>query len=490
MTDAPPLMRKLLANIATYGLGDFLTKGSIFFTLPIYTRLLSVSEFGTWNLILTTSGIVQTIFALGGDVVYLRFFFTAKDDADRQLITSTWFGFLALWTLSLVLLGLPFVETFSYWVTGDTLYAPLILLALVNLPLTLMNTLSAQVLVNQFRARDAVRLNVLATILVIVFNILAALRFGVLGFFLASLFTNLIMITIRLWTIRSLLRFRFSSNLLRQMVAYGVPIVPGSLAFWVFASSDRLLLSKLSSLEQVGLYAIANQIANGLALFISSLQQAWTPQAIEIYEKQPEHASRIYGQILSYILLAFGLLSVIMAAVGREMIMLLSSPAYYAASQAIGPLALGFVFFAGAQVTYLGITVKKKTHLLAIVPWGAALVNIILNLLLIPRFGYIATAWSTAAAYAVLMLSYLFVSQRYFPVLYERYRGLVIVTLTIIFIIGVNFLPELALLPGLALKSVYVLAYAALLVMCGAVNQREFTAVSTLVRQLRARVAG
>ena len=489
MADAPPLIRKLLGNIATYGIGDILTKATVFITLPIYTRLLSVSEFGTWNLILTTSGIIQAILALGGDVAYLRFYFTAKTDAERQLITSTWFGFLAVWSVSIILLCLFFAKTFSYLMTGTDSYAALIILALINLPLGLMSSLCAQVLVNQFNARSAVRLNVLTTVLSITFSIAGAIGYGLMGFFLAMLATNLIILTIRIISVRKLLRPRFSASLLKQMLRYGIPIVPASLAFWVFASSDRVLLSNLSSLEQVGLYAIANQVANLMNMLISSLQQAWTPQAVQIYETQVEQAPRVYAQIMSYILLVFGVVAVLVATGGREVLIILSSAAYHPAAQAIGPLALGFVFYASAQVTFLGISLKKKTVLLGLVPWGAALINIVLNLIFIPRFGFMATAWSTTIAYAALTLTYLVASQRYFPVQYEWRRAIVLITFTTAFVIGVSFIPELDLLPSIALKIVYILIYLVLLVALGALDQREYSAIANIVRQLRTKVA-
>ena len=488
MADAPPLIRKLLGNIATYGIGDILTKATVFITLPIYTRLLSVSEFGTWNLILTTSGIIQAILALGGDVAYLRFYFTAKTDAERQLITSTWFGFLAVWSVSIILLCLFFAKTFSYLMTGTDSYAAWIVLALINLPLGLMSSLCAQVLVNQFNARSAVRLNVLTTVLSITFSIAGAIGYGLMGFFLAMLATNLIILTTSIISVRKLLRPRFSASLLKQMLRYGIPIVPASLAFWVFASSDRVLLSNLSSLEQVGLYAIANQVANLMNMLISSLQQAWTPQAVR-FTRHRWNKHRVSMRKLCPIscwYLAWSLYWWRRA--GRSMI-ILSSAAYHPAAQAIGPLALGFVFYASAQVTFLGISLKKKTVLLGLVPWGAALINIVLNLIFIPRFGFMATAWSTTIAYAALTLTYLVASQRYFPVQYEWRRAIVLITFTTAFVIGVSFIPELDLLPSIALKIVYILIYLVLLVALGALDEREYSAIANIVRQLRTKVA-
>ena len=122
-----------------------------------------------------------------------------------------------------------------------------------------------------------------------------------------------------------------------------------------------------------------------LNLVMTAMQQVWTPHATELYEKNPETVPSVYGQFLTYILLAFGLLSVSMTVVGPEIIYLLASSEYYGAAAAVGPLALGFLFYASAQVTYLGVTLLKKKLPLAALPWIAALVNIGANILFIPR---------------------------------------------------------------------------------------------------------
>ena len=224
-----------------------------------------------------------------------------------------------------------------------------------------------------------------------------------------------------------------------------------------------------------------------LNLFMNAMQQIWTPHATEIYETKPETVPHVYGQFLTYILLVFGVLCVLMTVAAREIVQLLSSSEYYGASIAVGPLALGFLFYASAQVTYLGVTLLKKRRALATIPWIAALVNIGANLLLIPRFGFVAAAWSTALAYAVLTVSYALASRRYFAIAYEMRRIGVIVVLTIVFVVAEPLLPQTDLLLSILLKSAYLLGYGGLLILLGAINQREWKVVSTTAQEMRLR---
>lgn len=482
------LIRKLSANIAIYGLGGVLVKFVTFFTIPIYTRLLSVEEYGIWNLMVTASAVLFAMLALGASSVYLRYFFMSDELEERRKVTSTWFGFLTVWSTGVVLLVLPFSGGISTLLTGVTDYALVVALTLLSLPIGLINSLLAQVLVNEFRAKASISLNVLTAILTLLLNVGGFLLFGILGFFVATIAVNLIMLPIRLWTVRHLLRWRFSGSLLIEMLRYGVPIVPSSLAVWVFMSSDRVLLSNLSSLQQVGLYALANQIASLLNLVISALQQAWTPQAVQIYETQPEQAAQVYGRVLSYILIVFGLLCVGVSAFGREIVTLLSSAAYYDAAAAVGPLALGFFAYASAQITHLGIVLKKKTVYLAAFSWLAAIINIILNILWIPQFGFVAAAWSTAIAYGCWTIGFFFVSRRLIAISYETRRLVPIMVFTVGFVTATPLLPQADGLSSVAMKSLYCFAYAALLIMFGAIDQRELGVVSSTLQQLKARV--
>ena len=480
-------MRKLIANIATYGVGDVLAKVAAFITLPIYTHLLNTAEFGLWNTIVTANGLVFIVLGLGSNVVYMRYFFSAKTHAETQLLTSTWFGFLAVWSTVIVLISIPFSGAFAHLLTGDSSSDFLLTLSLLSLPMSLVNSLCAQVLVNQFRARAAVALNVFTMVLVICLNIVEVIQFGVLGFFLAALLSNFILLVIRLWTVRDLLRFRFSFKLLRELLAFGIPLVPSSLAFWVFMSSDRALLSNLASLAQVGIYALANQVANVMNLLMNGLQQAWTPQAFQVYETQPEIASQLYGRVFSYILIVFSLFAVVLTAASEKLIGILAAPEYYPATRAVGPLALSYVFYATAQVTYLGITIKKKTRELAVLPWIAATANIVLNVVLIPHFGYMATAWSTAISYALLTFSYSVASQPVVPVNYNIRRTAVIITLTFVFICLMPYVTQVNLPLDVAVKSGIILIYILLMIAFKGIDPEDIQAMMSVWRRARAR---
>src|SRR5215216_2691172 len=112
-------LRQLVKDVLIYGSGDVLLRATAFITMPIYTRIFAVEDYGTLSFVLTVTGLLSGILILGGDSAYARFFFDAKTDDERQLITSSWFGFLAVWSAAVIALCLPFVGWFSRWSFGS-----------------------------------------------------------------------------------------------------------------------------------------------------------------------------------------------------------------------------------------------------------------------------------------------------------------------------------------------------------------------------------
>ncbi len=481
------MIRRFLGDFLAYGIADLLIKASAFITLPIYSRALSTADYGTWNTLITGVGLLGAILALGGDSAYARYFLAAKTDAERKTITSTWFGFLALWSGALVMLCLIFSEPTAEWALKDASLAPLVILSLLTAPVGLINAMCAQALRNRFQTRQFVFWNVTAAVLSIGLSVggVIVLEWGVAGILAGGLAAALIMFPIRLWTIRDLLQPHISLPHLRELLRYGVPLVPVSLAYWVFASSDRILLGQLADFSQVGLYAVASQIASFLGFLHGALGQAWIPRAVLLYETDPASAGRIFGQMLTYFLTLFGVLSVGVSAFAEAIIRVLSTDAYLMAATAVAPLALAFVAYASTQVTSISITLKNRTEYFTLFSWLAAVLNVGLNLLFIPQFGLLAAAWSTTAAYLFLTAAYTLVSQRLWVVQYEVSRIVKVTALTLGFSIAPLLFPETELMIGVLLSGGSCLLYFGLLCISGVITQREWTAVFDILRRIR-----
>ena len=471
----PGPLRRLSKDFIVYGVGEVAVKAFSLISVPIYTRVFSPDEYGVLSFVGTLFGLLSAVLVLGGDSAYARFYFEAKTHEQRQAITSTWIGFLAAWSAAICLLLLPFSGAIASVSLGDPSATIFMAVSLLTAPIWLINRMCAQVLRNDFRASAYTALNVASTALLLLFAVIAVvvLRLGVAGVLVGTLLAEVVMLPVRVWTVRSMFARRFSGSLLRQLLAFGVPIVPTSLAYWVFLTSDRLVLARLSTLEQLGLYSIANSLVGLATIAIAAFGQAWSPHSVKLYEDDQGSASNVYGRMMTYVLAGFGWLAVGLTAFGPELLEVLTTSSYLSAAPAIAPLAIAMVAMATTQITAGGISLMKRTHYLAVYAWTAALINLALNVVLDAPFGMLGAAWATAIAYVALTLLYLATSQRLWPVAYEVRRSVILVVLVLLFCGAALSLPS-GISPAVIVgKALFCLAFVGAAFALRALDRRE-----------------
>ncbi len=452
--------KKLFSDLAIYSSGSLLIKGMSIISAPIFTRIFDPSQYGAWSFINVIATFLTGILILGGDNAYTRFFFQCETEEEKQTLSVTWFSFLALWSIVLVALVLPFSGPLSEWLLGEEGYRLALTAGFITSPFLMMNLILSQALRNRFQAKAFTFLNVTTALLTLTLSVSYVLVFdlGVAGALFGAATAALLMIPVRLYLIRDLLTFRFSLPFLKKLLAFGLPLVPMNVAFWLFSNADRLMLARLSTLEEVGLYSIAAAMAAVLMLLQTAVGQSWLPHAVKVFEENRELAIEVFKRTMVYLLAVSGFVITGFVALAQEVIFILVPPVYYASFIALPFLAAGFLFFTSAQVSAVGIMVKNKTVYIMLACWLVAVVNLGLNTLLIPAFGIAGAGSATGLSYILFAAAYFFISRRLWPVDYplKPVAGLLAVPLTAIFLlafialygpgIGVNFALKMVVL--------------------------------------------
>ncbi len=453
--------RKLFSDLAIYSSGSLLIKGMSLISAPIFTRLFDPSQYGAWSFINVMATFLTGILMLGGDNAYTRFFFQCESEEEKRVLSSTWFSFLALWSLLLLAAVLPFSGVLAEWLLGEEGYQAAMAIGFISSPFLMMNLILSQALRNRFRAGAFSALNVSTAALTLGLAIYFVLGFdlGVAGALLGAAAAALIMIPVRFYFIRDLLTFSFSLPLLKKLLAFGLPLVPMNVAFWLFSNADRLMLARLDDLEAVGLYSIAAAMAAVLMLLQTAVGQSWLPHAVKVYEENRELAAAVFKRTMVFLLAASGFVITGFVALAQEVLFILVPPAYYASFIAIPFLAAGFLFFTSAQVSAVGIMVKNKTVYIMLASWLVAVINLGLNTLLIPHFGIAGAGAATGLSYILFAVSYFLISRRLWPVDYpfKTLAALLIVPLFAVFLITLLGLYGPGLYYSFALKMVVFL---------------------------------
>ena len=460
-------IKKLFSDVAVYSTGNFLVKGLSLISAPIFTRLFDPSQYGAWSYINVFVAFLTGILLLGGDNAYTRYFFLCKSDEEKKTLTATWVTFLAIWGVVVVAVFLPFNRIIADWMLGAEGYQAAWVIGLISSPLMMMNLILAQALRNRFQAKAYALLNFITAALTISLSVIFVVLFnlGVAGALLGAATASLVMIPIRLMSIRDLLSRSFSFKFLKQLLLFGLPLVPMNIAFWFFSNADRLMLARLATLEAVGLYSIAGSLAAVIMLLQNAIGQSWLPHGIKLFEEDEVLASSVFARTMVFFLAAMGIIITGFVALAQEVIFILVPPAYYDAFKVIPFLAAGFIFFTSAHVSVVAIMAKNKTTYIMSACWLIALINIGLNALLIPAFG-IAGAWTaTGISYLFFALSYSLISKRLWPIVYPQktVAGLLAVPLLAVFIIYLISLFGPGMVINLLLKITITLVAAAAL---------------------------
>jgi O-antigen/teichoic acid export membrane protein len=423
--------------VIIYSAGDAAARALGFISVPIYTHVFVPAEYSLLAFVTTLSMLAAGVAILGGDTVLTRFWFRDGTTVSRRSLATTWIGFLALSSTVVCLVLALLVPSFAESLLEEPGHVELLWIVLATVPVANTSRMLAQILRNEFRpvpyavTSFGVGAVALPTGLLLVFG----LDLGIAGILVGILVGEAVILLVRAFLTRSLLVGAFDRQLLRRLLRFGLPLVPVTISFWVFTASDRVVLAKLGSFAELGYYSVAMSLVSILALLSAAVGQAWVPRLVRLYEQDKDRASRVVGASITYFVMALGFVALAMSVLAPELIALLSSPEYAPASKVVPLLALGAVAYGSSMLTSSGLTLTYRTAHLSTLSVGAAAVNVVLAVLMVPWLGMVGAALASLLGYVVLTSTYLVASQRAWSVVLERRRllgaiGVLLVTTT------------------------------------------------------------
>ena len=302
-----------------------------------------------------------------------------------------------------------------------------------------------------------------------------ALGWGVRGALLANAASALGVLLILLPEYRVVIRGRLSRCLLRQMLAFGLPFFPVIFSAWFIEASDRYLLGIYRTTAEVGYYVLGYKVAAVMQIAVTAFTMGWGPLCYRIAARRDARA--VYRRLTNSYVLASSLLTVIVAVAARAIVAIIAPHSYSTAATIVPLIALSYSLNGLYVLMVTGMAIRKRTAPMAWIVGLAALVNIGLNILLIPRFGMPAAAATTCLSNVIMVAGGWFYSQRVYPIPYDWRRiGRVIV-------VGVGVVaPTVLLTPGagiLGLVSVAgaTLTFVALLIKIHAITSTDRAAM-------------
>ncbi len=407
----------LVRSSAVYALATMASPVTSLVLAPFLTRHLGARDYGLLVVLNTAIGLTAGLTQLGLSSAFFRAYsYDYSSRGDRGAVLTTAFTLLFPVALVAFIIAVLTAGTVASQVFGRSSSADLVVIALAvvivqNLAVPAFAWMRAEGRAALFALISIANLAVTLSANVILVGVFHG---GVAGSLIA---TGSGFATVVLATAPALVRqLGFPRiEIARNMLSFGVPQVPNVLALWVLQLSDRFLVAHFRSLAETARYAVAYSLGMIVSIaVVSPLVLAW-PTAMYAIAKRPD-AREQFRFVFTTAYLIFLFLAFALSIVGEILLYRLFSDAYHSAAWVIPLVSESMAIYGMYMLLTLGISLSRKTWLASALTLGAAISNVFLNLLLIPRFGAIGAALSTLLAYMGLTTAAYFVNQRLYPI--------------------------------------------------------------------------
>ncbi len=477
-------IKSLFKHTAIYGIGDLLGRSVSFFLLPLYARMLSTGDNGVRSLAFVFIGLSTIFYSLGLNQALVRYLSGKGDPAVHRNRFSS--AFWTLFGVGLTLSALLWAGAvpLAHHFLGAGAYADIFHLIAV---IILLDTLS-EPLFTVCRARQrsatyaAVRLVQHSLQMGLTVYLIAGLGQGVRAIFWSNIASSAFAFLALSPVCWQNLRLIYSPAAVRELLAFGIPFVPSALALLVINLSDRYLIRIFLGIEEVGIYDIVYKFTLPMLIAVRVLRAAWAPTVLSIPDREGAHA--LCARVTTYFSLTAVFLLLCILNFSRELILLVAgsnASVYLKAQGIVAPILLAYLLSGIYVIFTAGVYVQRRTRMLPAIVGAGAVVNIGINLLLIPRIGFIAAAWSTLAAYSLMALLLYLQTRRFYPVPYE-YRRLAKIGVagTVVFLFTSDYIHGIT--PGGIARGISLLAYPIILWGWNFFDPQEWHNLRSMVR--------
>jgi O-antigen/teichoic acid export membrane protein len=418
-----------------YTISNILTRAAGLILIPIYTRFLSTSDYGIVANVVAIVNVLSIFYSLGIGAAWSRFYFDYEDRSENQKI------FLGNLIIFLLLIG--FLSNVIIIVWGESLFKqlipdlsfkPYILLAIwtsfftvfFNLKQTFYRIRQQSLQFGIFSLSKFIGSSILIIITV------AYYKYGALGkvfseFAILGVFFILTMILLL-----KDIKLKFDWNKLSNALKYSIGVIPHTLSNVLINVFDRLFLTNIKGLSTAGIYTVGFQFGSIMQLIIYSINLSWSPFFMKMATKLNDDAKPIFAKLSTYYVFITCFIGLLLSLFSEEYIKIFTTKDYYYASVIVPIYVYTFVingmYFMVATTFFY---IKKAVKYLSMISIVSAIINLILNIVLIPDLGMVGAAWARFTSSLFLFITTYVVSQKIYYIHFEYLRLIKIIGITI-----------------------------------------------------------
>lgn len=441
-------LKKLFKQTFIYGLATVLPRVLSFLLVPLYTSVMNPETYGEISVIFSWFAIFNVVLAYGMETAFFRFF---NKYSDKENVISTSLISLLISSLMFFVISLIFKETFASLIDVQEslmLYIILILVldALAIVPFAWLRAMERPLRYSIVKV-TSVAMNLLLNIFFL--TILPELadkgpsfwaeiykeNFQIEYVFIANVISSGIAL---LWVCGIYFdsKYSFDERLLKQMLKYSLPIMVAGLAFTVNEVFDRILLDRLLPEDiakaEIGKYSACYKLAVFMTLFGTAFRLGVEPFFFS--HANTENPKKAYAQITNYFVIMGSLIFLgVIVFIDPLKKLLVRDAAFWEALDVV-PIILLASFCLGIYHNLsVWYKVTDRTKFGAYISSVGAIITLAINISLIPKIGYMASAWATLAAYGSMMILSYYFGKKYYPIPYNMRKIVFYLSVSLVF---------------------------------------------------------
>lgn len=399
----------LLKNIGLLTLSSFATRLLSFFLVPLYTNILTTTEYGIYDLFNTTIGVLLPILTLNIQEAVMRFSIDNKYNK-KSIVTVS--AKCLIFSNTVVIMGLLLNNLFGFSIIVRE-YSIYFFLMFLSQSFSGMLTM-------YIRGIDKINSlsvsSLIASVITICLNIffLVIFHWGLPGYFLANIIGPLFQAGFLIIKANVIEDINFNNkykNETKEMISYSRPLIANSIAWWINNASDRYVVVFFCGLAENGIYSVASKIPTIINIFQTIFNQAWTLSAVKDFDSEDKsgfftNTYKAYNCMMVISCSAIILFDKILAK-------FLYSKDFFIAWKYVPWLTIAILF--GAMSGYIGgfFAAVKDSKIFAKSTIYGAITNILLNLIFTPLIGVLGAAIATTISYIEVWLFRYWHSKKY-----------------------------------------------------------------------------
>jgi O-antigen/teichoic acid export membrane protein len=426
-------LKRFFQDTLIYGIAAVLPRAINILLVKLHTNTLSSEKYAENTLYFVYAAYLNAILTFGMETAFFRFF--TKEKEKGKVISTTFYSIVSV-TLFFLALSLYFsVELSNYFGFGHPIYLQILICVTALDTLVVVPFAYLRVTNKPIKFASVKILNILIyaffNVLFLVFLPKWIDRYDsftlleeiyqkyplVIFIFLSNLIASIVTFLV-LFPIIFKFKFSFDKNLFRKMLAYGIPILITSLAFVTNENLDKILIEKYLGKEEMGIYAACYKLGVFMMLFTMAFRLGAEPFFFN--KAADKNAKETYAKILNWFTILGSLfLVIVLLFLPLFAQLLLGDDSYYAGLKIVPIILYANLILGISYNLAVWYKLTDKTIYGTYFALVASAITILFNVLLIPKIGYMASAWATLLSYSsIAVLSYI-TGQKNYPIPYS-----------------------------------------------------------------------